>query len=262
MLDSQISRGRERRDRRDGDATREIVCQDEAPARDPVRDGPAQEEKHDRGDAEDRAPQPDLERAAANCEDLERQRDAVDEVAEDRDGLPEPEQAKVPVTKRLGDARKTHYRNRVAATSTTAPTTMTGNAGANTAADTRTSAPQTAPRPSATTIAARRRASGPSAPSALSSLTSAVSVPVTYVVDMVGASVRAVAAWMPIATPETAMSDAAARPSGRASVRIHPARNVAWSTHSMASARVACAGQIESRGVAPTSRAPASTPPA
>src|SRR5947207_868074 len=88
---------------------------------------------------------------------------------------------------------------------------MTGSAGANTAADTRTSAPQTAPRPSATTIAARRRASGPSAPSALSSLTSAVSVPVTYVVDMVGASVRAVAAWMPIATPETAMSHAAAR---------------------------------------------------
>src|SRR5438477_1761737 len=108
MLDSQTSRGCERRDRRDGDATCEIVCQDEAPARDPVRDRPAEEEKHNRGDAQDRAPQPDLEGTAANCEDLERQRDTVDEVAEDRDGLPEPEQAKVPMTKRLGDARKTH----------------------------------------------------------------------------------------------------------------------------------------------------------
>src|SRR5438094_9332519 len=121
MLDSQISRGRERRARRDGDATREIVCQDEAPARDPVRDGPAQEEKHDRGDAEDRAPQPDLERAAANCEDLERQRDAVDEVAEDRDGLPAPEQAKVPGTKRPRDARKSHSCEWAAAVRTAPP---------------------------------------------------------------------------------------------------------------------------------------------
>src|SRR5207237_9027305 len=103
-----VPRGRACRDRREGDGTRETGCQDEAPARDPVRDGPAEEEKHDRGDAEDRAPQPDLEGAAANCEDLEWQRDAVDEVAEDRDGLPEPEQAKVAVTKRLGDPRKTH----------------------------------------------------------------------------------------------------------------------------------------------------------
>src|SRR5207245_10337772 len=87
-----------------------------------------------------------------------------------------------------------HERKRVAATTTTPVITTRGSAGASTAADTRTRAPQTAPRPRATTIAARRRASGPIAPSALSSLRSAVSVPVTYVVDSAGARVRAVTA--------------------------------------------------------------------
>ena len=87
-------------------------------------------------------------------------------------------------------------------------------------------------------------------------------MPVTYVVDMLGASVRAVAAWIPIATPETAISDAAARPSGRAAVTIHPARNATCRPNSMASARVTCAGQTELCGVVPTRRAAASTPPA
>src|SRR2546425_1368306 len=106
VLEPQLARRGKERDRAYDDAAREVAREDHAAPRQAVRHRAADEKEHDRTPAEDAAPEAKLQRSAAEREDLERQGDRMHEVAEDRDGLAEPEQSEVAMPERLDDPRQ------------------------------------------------------------------------------------------------------------------------------------------------------------
>ena len=107
-LDPKLARGREHRDRAHNETGDQVAREDHAPPRHAVDDRAGQEHHDQHRGAEDRAPQSELQRATAEREDLEGQRDTVDEVADHRDGLSSPEKPEIAVTQRLERARESH----------------------------------------------------------------------------------------------------------------------------------------------------------
>src|SRR3989442_12162379 len=85
-----------------------MVGEDRGPAGEAVDDGAPEERNHEQRGADDRAPEPELGRAPAEREDLERERDPVHEVADHGYGLARPQEPEVTMAQRLDDPRQGH----------------------------------------------------------------------------------------------------------------------------------------------------------
>jgi len=106
MPEPQCPRRRERGDRGDRETAGEVAREDHPATWKSVRDRAAEKDEYERRDAEHRTPDPKLERAAAEREDLEWQRHTMDEVPEDRDRLTRLEQTEIAMAKGLQDERR------------------------------------------------------------------------------------------------------------------------------------------------------------
>ena len=91
------------------DEAHEVGGDDDAVARQAVGDHAADEHEGDEREAVGAQDEAEVGRAAGEVDDEERQRDGDDVVAHDARGLPEPEQAEVPVTQDAQELRQAEH---------------------------------------------------------------------------------------------------------------------------------------------------------